>query len=76
MTGPRYLTKIKLAEQEYYLAYVETCRNLGFPVLWPNPLQVRNDAELKRRNNGGRNPRRTRAQILRDKENLSGDKKN
>lgn len=44
--------------QEFYHEYRKTCKQLGIPALWPNPLRMRERMEKAKR------PRRTKAQIL------------
>lgn len=63
LDGPIHLDAV-YREQVYYRSYVAVCRKLGYPVLWPNPLQVREQAELAGKRNGGRKPRATKAEML------------
>lgn len=62
--GPLQTVEAKYREQLYYRSYEAVCRKLGYPVIWPNPLQVRERLELAGKRNGGRKPRATRAEML------------
>lgn len=50
-------------DQITYRAYVFICGQLGFPLLWPNPLIEREQAELARGKNAGRKKRATKVEM-------------